>query len=72
MHDVLDAQWQYDHHKDEAFLRRVIQPLEALLTSHKRIIMKDSAVSDCHENNTIYRIWPKRRLGRLRKFVLYH
>ena len=45
MHDVLDAQWQYDHNKDESYLRRVIKPLEALLTSHKRIIMKDSAVS---------------------------
>jgi len=45
MHDVLDAQWLYDNHKDEAYLRRVITPLEALLTNHKRIIMKDSAVN---------------------------
>lgn len=45
MHDVLDAQWMYDHHKDESYLRRVINPLEALLTSHKRIIMKDTAVN---------------------------
>ena len=45
MHDVLDAQWQFDHHKDESYLRRVIKPLEALLTSHKRIVVKDSAVS---------------------------
>ncbi len=45
MHDVLDAQWLYDNHKDENYLRRVIKPLEALLTSHKRIIMKDSAVN---------------------------
>ncbi|CAH1781164.1 unnamed protein product [Owenia fusiformis] len=45
MHDVLDAQWQLDHNKDEAYLRRVIKPLEALLVSHKRIIMKDSAVN---------------------------
>ena len=22
MHDVLDAQWSYDNHKDEAYLRR--------------------------------------------------
>ena len=44
MHDVLDAQWLYDNHKDESYLRRVVQPMEALLTSHKRIIMKDSAV----------------------------
>nr|KAG5687776.1 hypothetical protein BaRGS_025670 [Batillaria attramentaria] len=45
MHDVLDAQWMYDNHKDDSYLRRVIKPLEALLTSHKRIIMKDSAVN---------------------------
>ncbi len=45
MHDVMDAQWLYDNHKDETYLRRVIKPLEALLTGHKRIIMKDSAVN---------------------------
>ena len=31
--------------KDETYLRRAIRPLEALLTNHKRIIMKDSAVN---------------------------
>ncbi|XP_045200127.1 H/ACA ribonucleoprotein complex subunit DKC1-like [Mercenaria mercenaria] len=45
LHDVLDAQWMYDNHKDESYLRRVIKPLEALLTSHKRIVIKDSAVN---------------------------
>ncbi|XP_058703511.1 H/ACA ribonucleoprotein complex subunit DKC1 [Poecile atricapillus] len=45
MHDVLDAQWQYDNNKDESYLRRVILPLEKLLTSHKRLVMKDSAVN---------------------------
>ena len=45
MHDVMDAQWVFDHQKDESYLRRVIKPLEALLVSHKRIIIKDSAVS---------------------------
>jgi len=45
LHDVLDAQWLYDNHKDESYLRRVIKPLEALLTNHKRIIMKDSSVN---------------------------
>lgn len=45
MHDLIDAQYAYDHFKDESYLRRVIKPLEALLTSHKRIIMKDSAVN---------------------------
>ncbi|KAI5096904.1 H/ACA ribonucleoprotein complex subunit 4 [Silurus meridionalis] len=45
MHDVLDAQWQFDHNKDETYLRRVIFPLEKLLISYKRIVMKDSAVN---------------------------
>jgi H/ACA ribonucleoprotein complex subunit 4 len=45
MHDVIDAQYAYDHYKDETYLRRVIKPLEALLVSHKRIVMKDSAVN---------------------------
>lgn len=45
MHDVQDAQWLLDNHKDETYLRRVIQPLEALLTAYKRIIVKDSAVN---------------------------
>ncbi|XP_028822549.1 H/ACA ribonucleoprotein complex subunit DKC1 [Denticeps clupeoides] len=45
MHDVLDAQWQFDHNKDESYLRRVIYPLEKLLISHKRVVMKDSAVN---------------------------
>uniref|UniRef100_A0A1E1X8I8 Putative pseudouridine synthase n=1 Tax=Amblyomma aureolatum TaxID=187763 RepID=A0A1E1X8I8_9ACAR len=45
LHDVLDAQWLYENHRDEEYLRRVIQPLERLLVSHKRIVMKDSAVN---------------------------
>lgn len=45
MHDVLDAQYMYENHKDETMLRRVIRPLEGLLISHKRIIMKDSSVN---------------------------
>lgn len=45
MHDVLDAQWLYENHRDETYLRRVIKPLESLLTGHKRLIMKDSSVS---------------------------
>jgi len=45
MHDVMDAQWLYDNHKDETYLRRAVHPLEALMVSHKRIIMKDSAVN---------------------------
>ena len=45
LHDLLDAKWMYDNNGDETYLRRVIMPLECLLIHHKRIIMKDSAVS---------------------------
>lgn len=45
MHDVLDAQWTLDNTKDESYLRRVVKPLELLLTGYKRIVVKDSAVN---------------------------
>ncbi|OJD21746.1 centromere/microtubule-binding protein cbf5 [Blastomyces percursus] len=45
LHDVLDAQWMMDNNRDESYLRRVIRPLESLLTSYKRIVVKDSAVN---------------------------
>ncbi|KAL2906849.1 H/ACA ribonucleoprotein complex subunit 4 [Bienertia sinuspersici] len=45
MHDVMDAQWMYDNYRDESYLRRVIMPLEVVLTSYKRVVVKDSAVN---------------------------
>ncbi|BEI86691.1 hypothetical protein CcaverHIS002_0700370 [Cutaneotrichosporon cavernicola] len=45
MHDVLDAQWLFDNTRDETYLRRVIRPLESLLTNFKRVVVKDSAVN---------------------------
>lgn len=45
LHDVLDAQWMQDNTRDESYLRRVIAPLETLLTTYKRIVVKDSAVN---------------------------
>jgi H/ACA ribonucleoprotein complex subunit 4 len=45
MHDVLDAQFSYEQKKDEKYLRRVVMPLEILLTSYPRIVVKDSAVN---------------------------
>ncbi|KAJ3153795.1 centromere/microtubule-binding protein cbf5 [Geranomyces michiganensis] len=45
MHDVMDAQWVYDNTKDESYLRRVVRPLESLLTTYKRVVVKDSAVN---------------------------
>ena len=45
MHDVLDAQHSYDTTKNESYLRRVVMPLEVLLTNYKRVVVKDSAVN---------------------------
>jgi len=45
MHDVMDAQHVYENSKDEGYLRRIIKPLESLLTTYKRIVVKDSAVN---------------------------
>ncbi|KAJ9627332.1 centromere/microtubule-binding protein cbf5 [Taxawa tesnikishii (nom. ined.)] len=45
LHDVLDAQWLHDNQRDESYLRSVISPLETLLTTYKRIVVKDSAVN---------------------------
>lgn len=45
MHDVLDAQWMLDNLNDESYIRRAIMPLETLLTSYKRCVVKDSAVN---------------------------
>ncbi|CAG8520963.1 6054_t:CDS:10 [Funneliformis mosseae] len=45
MHDVLDAKWVHKNTKDETYLRRVIRPLESLLITYKRIVVKDSAVN---------------------------
>jgi len=45
MHDVMDAQHVYDATKDETYLRRVVMPLEVLLTNFKRVVVKDSAVN---------------------------
>ncbi|KAL0088981.1 H/ACA ribonucleoprotein complex subunit 4 [Phycomyces blakesleeanus] len=45
MHDVMDAQWLFDNNKDESYLRRVVRPLETLLTGYKRVVVKDSAVN---------------------------
>jgi len=44
-HDVLDAQYLYETKGDETYLRRVIKPLELLLTSYKRVVVKDTAVN---------------------------
>ena len=35
----------YDTTKNESYLRRVIMPLEVLLTNYKRVVVKDSAVN---------------------------
>jgi H/ACA ribonucleoprotein complex subunit 4 len=49
MHDLLDAQWLLHSKGDESYMRRVVRPLEWMLTTLKRIIVKDSAVDAvCH------------------------
>lgn len=45
LHDILDAQWLYDNTRDESYLRKVISPLESLLCTYKRLVVKDSAVN---------------------------
>ena len=45
MHDVLDAQHKYEQDGDEGYLRTVVQPLETLLVSFPRIVVKDSSVN---------------------------
>ncbi|KAF0906926.1 hypothetical protein E2562_013310 [Oryza meyeriana var. granulata] len=45
MHDVMDARWAMDNYSDESYLRRIVMPLEVLLTSYKRLVVKDSAVN---------------------------
>ena len=45
MHDVMDAMYEFERNKDETYLRRTIKPLELLLTSYKRIVVKDSTVN---------------------------
>jgi H/ACA ribonucleoprotein complex subunit 4 len=45
MHDILDAQYELDTSKDETYMRRVVQPLESLLVTYKRIVVKDSSVN---------------------------
>merc|ERR1719210_2337176 len=45
MHDVLDAQFMYENMRDEKYLRRVVHPLELILTNYPRLVVKDSAVN---------------------------
>ncbi|KAG8079591.1 hypothetical protein GUJ93_ZPchr0007g4769 [Zizania palustris] len=45
MHDVMDARWAMDNYNDETYLRRIVMPLEVVLTSYKRLVVKDSAVN---------------------------
>merc|ERR1712159_776695 len=45
MRDILDAMWVLDNLKEEDYLRRVVSPLEVLLTNYKRVVVKDSAVN---------------------------
>lgn len=45
MHDVKDSQWHYEQFNNEAYLRRVIMPLEILLVGYPRIVVKDTSIN---------------------------
>ena len=45
MHDVKDAQWHFEQFNNEAYLRRVIMPLEILLVGYPRIVVKDTSIN---------------------------
>lgn len=45
LHDLMDAAYIYKTNKDETYLRKLIKPLESLLVSYKKIIVKDTAVA---------------------------
>jgi H/ACA ribonucleoprotein complex subunit 4 len=45
MHDVLDAQYKFEHEGDESYLRTVVKPLEVLLEHMPRVLVKDSSVN---------------------------
>jgi len=45
LHDVQDAYYVYKKEGDERYLRKVVRPLETLLKSYPRIMIKDSAVN---------------------------
>ncbi|KAH0792103.1 H/ACA ribonucleoprotein complex subunit 4 [Histomonas meleagridis] len=49
MYDVLDSKWLLDKRNDESYIRRVVRPLEWMLTEYKRIVIKDTCVDAiCH------------------------
>lgn len=45
LHDIQDAYYLYKKTGEEKYLRKVVKPLETLLISYPRIIIKDSAVN---------------------------
>ena len=45
MHDVLDSMYMFNSLKQEAYLRRVVAPLELILMNYPRVVVKDSAVN---------------------------
>ncbi|ELA41350.1 tRNA pseudouridine synthase B [Vittaforma corneae ATCC 50505] len=45
LHDVQDAYYMYKKTGEERYLRKVVRPLETLLVSYPRIMIRDSAVN---------------------------
>jgi tRNA U55 pseudouridine synthase TruB len=42
---TFDVSRMMDNQRNEAYLRKIIQPLETLLVGYKRIVVKDSTVN---------------------------
>ena len=45
MDDVMEAQWVYNHYRDESYLRWDIMPFEVDLTSYKKLFVNESAAN---------------------------
>lgn len=45
LHDLLDAQYLFETKGDESYLRKIIKPIENLLTEMPKVIVKDTAVN---------------------------
>ena len=49
MHDLTDAVYEWREHGSEEKIRRLIRPVEEMMASLKRVVIRDSAVSAiCH------------------------
>ncbi|KAL5161948.1 H/ACA ribonucleoprotein complex subunit 4 [Glycine soja] len=55
IHDHGGAEWVYDNYRDGTYLRRVVMPLEILLTNYKRYIANITLLRGNHESRQLTR-----------------